>query len=250
MRTSARRPSRLLPVLIAVGLLTACAGADAAAPDGSPAPSAAPSTPGPRVYVAVGASETVGIGADDPQKQAWPQVLHDSAVPASRLVNVGISGATVRQALVEELPGALAADPDLVTVWLAVNDITALVPVGTYEGQLRTLVHALRRDGETEVLVANVPDLWELPAYRACIPGAGDADVPCGLPLVPSEAEVRAIVEQFNAAISRVVRAEGARLVDLSGEGELTGLTSEDGFHPSTAGHRAVAEAFERVLER
>lgn len=202
------------------------------------------------MYVAVGASETVGVGADDPAREAWPQVLHDSALPSSTLVNVGVCGATVQEALDTQLPKALAAEPDLVTVWLAVNDLASLAPVTTYATQLRTLVHALRRGGDTEVLVGNVPDLWRLPANRACIPGSGVTEVACVLPFVPTERDVRAIVEEYNAAIDREVRAEGAELVDLSGNGELAGLTAGDGFHPSSAGHREVAATFERVLER
>jgi lysophospholipase L1-like esterase len=66
---------------------------------------------------------------------------------------------------------------------------------------------------------------------------------------VPSEDEVRARVAEFNAAIERVVRAEGAELVDLSGEDGLARLTSADGFHPSTRGHRRVARAFGAALD-
>lgn len=200
------------------------------------------------MYVAVGASETVGVGAADPRRDAWPQVLHDRALPTSRLVNVGVSGATVRGALDAQLPRALAAEPDVVTVWLVVNDIVAAVPVAAYERALQRLVHRLRRGGQTEVLVGNVPDLWRLPAFRACLPGAGVTEVPCLLPFVPSEAEVQETVRDFNAAVRRVVRAEGARLVDLSVEDDLTGLTSTDGFHPSTEGHQEIAQAYARVL--
>lgn len=202
----------------------------------------------PRVYVAVGASETVGVGADDPATQAWPRVLHDRELPQTRFVDVGVSGATVRDALATQLGSALAADPDVVTVWLAVNDVLALEPVGDYEQQLGTLVHALRRDGRTEVLVGNVPRLDRLPAYRACLPGSNQPDVPCLLPLAPAPAQVRALVRSFNAAIDRVARREGAVVVDLSGYRDLTGLTAADGFHPSTKGHRLVARAFAEAL--
>jgi acyl-CoA thioesterase-1 len=221
----------------------------------SPAPtsSAAPSTASaaPRVYVAVGASETVGVGADHPRTQAWPRLLHDRALPGTRLVNVGVSGATVRDALVGQLPKALAANPDVVTVWLAVNDVISLVPVSDYEATLRTLVHALRRGGRTEVLVANVPPLDRLPAYRTCLPGSRVTGVACVLPLVPSPDQVRALVAQFNAAIARVVAVEGAVAVDLSRDSgqSLAGLTAADGFHPSTRGHRRIAAAFARALK-
>lgn len=211
--------------------------------------SATPSPPAePRVYVAVGASETVGVGADHPATEAWPRVLHDRALQGTRFVDVGVSGATVRDALTGQLARALAEDPDVVTVWLAVNDALSLVPVSDYEQTLGNLVHALRQGGRTEVLVGNVPPLDRLPAYRACLPGSGVTDVACTLPVVPSPAEVRDTVARFNAAIGRVAAREGAVLVDLSAQRDLAGLTSDDGFHPSTRGHRVVARAFAAAL--
>jgi lysophospholipase L1-like esterase len=209
----------------------------------------AEATPDPQVYVAVGASETVGVGADDPATQAWPVVLHRRALPEATFVDVGVSGATVGDALTGQLPRALAADPDVVTVWLAVNDALSLVPVGDYEAELGRLVHALRQGGRTEVLVGNVPPLERLPAYRACLPGSQVRDVDCVLPVVPAPAQVRATVDRFNAAIARVAKREGAVLVDLSDERDLAGLTSADGFHPSTRGHREVAKAFAAALD-
>jgi lysophospholipase L1-like esterase len=250
-------------------LLAGCGGADepsaldaghrepaapaAASPAATPSSTAVPAAVTPAdevdVYVAVGASETVGVGADRPASQAWPHVLQRRELADARYVNLGVSGSTVGQALTEQLPQALAAEPDLVTVWLAVNDITHGVQVQTYEQQLRTLVHALRRGGATEVLVGNVPAVQDLPAYRACLPGA-TTDVECLLPVVPPKALVAATVRSFNAAVDRVVTAEGARLVDLSARQDLTRLTGDDGFHPSTRGHRLVAATFATALER
>jgi len=205
---------------------------------------------GRSVYVAVGASETVGVGADDPARQAWPLVLRDRALPRSTYLNVGVSGSTVGDALAAQLPKALAADPAVATVWLAVNDITHLVPVEAYEQQLRTLVHGLRRNGLTTVLVGNVPAVQDLPAFRACLPGAGAGDLACALPVVPPEDMVTAAVTEFNAAIERVARAEGAQVVDLSARRDLTRLTADDGFHPSTEGHRRIAATFARALDK
>ena len=178
-----------------------------------------PSLPQPGrgpTYVAVGASETVGIGADHPRTEAWPQVLHDSTLSSSTFVNLGVSGATVGEALAVQLPVALAAQPDIVTVWLAVNDLTHLVPVSVYEQQLQTLVHELRRDGRTTVLVGNMPPVDRMPAYLACLPGAVATDVKCQLPIVPPPGVVRELVAGYNAAIARVVQAEAAVPVDLS----------------------------------
>ena len=261
-----RRPGTTGAAGLVVGLLLGVAGCGGGAdPAATPAPAASTSVPAPsasssassppakaapRVYVAVGASETAGVGADHPRTQAWPRVLHDRALPGTRLVTLGVPGATVQDGLTEQLPRALAADPDVVTVWLAVNDVLNLVPVTDYEAGLRSLVHALRRDGRTEVLVGNVPPLDRLPAYRTCLPGSHLRAVTCVLPLVPTPRQVRALVAEYNAAIARVVAAEGAVAVDLSGDPgrPVSALTADDGFHPSTGGHRVIAAAFARAL--
>jgi lysophospholipase L1-like esterase len=264
--TALRRPYFAAVVVAAALALSGC-GHDAA-PTAAPADRSRPvgtqsdqpvaraaAVPSPslaagRTYVAVGASETVGVGADHPRTEAWPRVLHDSALNGSTFVNLGVSGATVGEALAVQLPVALAAQPDVVTVWLAVNDLTHLVPVSAYEQQLRTLVHELRRDGRTTVLVGNMPPVDRMPAYLACLPGAVATDVTCQLPIVPPPVVVRELVASYNAAIARVVQAEAAVPVDLSQGRDLTRLTSGDGFHPSTAGHRMVAAAFARALSR
>ena len=274
MLLPSRPVAATLALLVAAGLLAGCSGdpdsggsatagsGGSAGPAGSagsgPATSSAPATSGspsgrPEVYVAVGASETVGVGADDPATEAWPRVLHDRALRGSRFVDVGVSGSTLQAALAAQLPSALAARPDVVTVWLAVNDAVAGVPLARYERQLTRLVRALRRGGRAEVLVGNVPDLWRLPAYRACLPASGGLPVDgvsCQLPVVPSRSQVKATVAGFNAVIARVVRSQGAGLVDLAREDDLAGLTAADGFHPSTQGHREIAQAFARVLRR
>lgn len=193
--------------------------------------------PEDRLYIAVGASETVGQGADDPANQAWTQVFFRTALPRGyRFVNLGISGATTARALAEEVPPAVEQEPDLVTVWLNVNDIRAGVGPSAYETQLRDLVRRLRRDGKTEVLVANTPPLDILPVTR----GFG--------------ALANIIVSQYNEVIARVVKEEGAHLVDLYAagvaardRGEAAQLISRDGFHPSTAGHATVAAEFAKV---
>lgn len=206
-----------------------------------------PADTGPQpVYVAVGASETTGQGSDQPLRDAWPRVLHRTALPAGAIfVNMGIPGATVAQALAEELNQALAVRPNLVTVWLNVNDLDHDVSAADYERQLDSLVKGLRRGGATRVLVANTPPLDRLPAVVAARSTAN----------VPSPEVVAQLTDAYNAAVARVVDRQGAFLVDLHAvglaaraAGTEAGLVSADGFHPSTAGHAAVAAAFADVL--
>ena len=201
----------------------------------------------PPVYVAVGASETTGVGSDQPLRDGWPRVLHRTALPAGAVfVNMGIPGATVAQALAEEVGQALSARPNLVTVWLNVNDMVRGVTPAEYERQLDTLVRALRRDGATRVLVANTPPLDRLPVFLA---GRN-------LGVLPAPEIVLQLTDDYNAAIARVAERHGAFLVDLHAvgvaaraDGTEPSLVSADGFHPSTAGHARVGAAFAEVLK-
>jgi lysophospholipase L1-like esterase len=74
---------------------------------------------------------------------------------------------------------------------------------------------------------------------------------------VPQPDVVVAKVDAYNQAIARIAEREGAVLVDLHGaslkareEGRDAALVSADGFHPSTAGHAAVAETFAEAARR
>jgi acyl-CoA thioesterase I len=199
-----------------------------------------------KLYVAIGASDAVGVGARRPAREAWPKLLHQQAFGGgTRFVNLGVSGSTVADALVEQLRRAERLAADVVTVWLVVNDIVAGVPVDAYEAGLDELVGRLQRGGAERLLVGNAPYLERLPAYLFWR----------SVGVLPGPDEANRIVDGYNAAVERVVARHSATLVDLRAAGlaarragiEAT-LFATDGFHPSTAGHRALAATFRAAL--
>ena len=237
------RPGRLGRALLALTLLaSACV-------------DRAPADDGPWTYAAVGASDGEGIGARNPRHENWPAVFHRTALPPeTKLLNLGIGGATVAQALAEEVPQAVVAEPRLVTVWLTINDLFRRVPVSAYERDLGRLVRRLRRHGETEVLLGNTPPLERLPMVRACL--ADGATLPgCPLQVRVPTAVVQQAVAAYNDVIARVAEREGAVLVDVHAAGlaaaadgsEFT-LVSGDGIHPSTEGYQRLAAVFADAL--
>ena len=117
------------------------------------------------VYVALGASDAVGIGALDPARDGWVPVLHRKLPRPTRLVNLGINGSLLQDALVQQLPVALDAGPDLVTVWLAVNDFAARVTLEEYSASLDELLGTLATRTQARILVANIPDLAHVPMF-------------------------------------------------------------------------------------
>ena len=243
--------TRLVASLLLTGFsLSACGVAPSSGAGASPA------QPATIVYAAIGASETYGIGAGDP-RQAWPQVFTDDVLPRSAVLhNFGIPGATTAQALRDEVPAALAVHPTVVTVWLNVNDLINGVVAQDYEAQLRQVLRALRRGGQARVLVANTPDLAQLPAYRACLPNAPTGGPKCLIPagLMPTPQAVAAAVAGYNAAISDAANKERATLVDLnlndSQIAQHPEWISADGFHPSSQGYAVIAKQFEGAYRR
>jgi lysophospholipase L1-like esterase len=208
---------------------------------------AEPSGRVPGLYVVVGASDALGVGARRPRREAWPRLLHRQAFAGeTKLVNLGVSGATVASALARQVPAAEQLAPDVVTVWLAVNDIVTGVPLEAYEARFDKLVGRLRRATADRLLVGNCPYLDRLPAYLTG----------CALGLLPEPDETNRIVDGYNAVIERAVARHDATLVDLRSaalrarrSGNEPMLFARDGFHPSTAGHRGLAATFAASLQ-
>jgi lysophospholipase L1-like esterase len=226
---SIQSPFLRTALLAVVLLLTACGAASrtALAPT-SHTPTAAVHQ---FTYVALSASDGYGIGTDDPDRDNWPSVLSGDLGRPVHLVNLGIPATTAGQAIKTELPVALDAQPDLITVWLAANDFADGVPLETYSHQLHSLLASLRQGTHARMFVGNLPNLALLPRFE-------------GMDAAALEAQVRA----WNSAIAGDSRDEGATLVDLyAGWTELARhpeYISSDGFHPSTAGAERLAEIF------
>jgi acyl-CoA thioesterase-1 len=230
--------------VICAAFVGACSAAPAAQPSPtrgptaspSPAPSSAPATatvsPGIK-YVAVGASDTVGVGASDPAKGSWP------ALVAARLptgsppyTNLGVAGSLALQAVSQQLPGAIAQKPTLVSVWLAVNDLNATIEPASFAGSLGQIVDGLVQKTDATIFVGNVPDLRTVPVYASA-----------------DKTRLLAGIQAYNDAIAAIAARNPARVkvVDLfTGSAALvsTATVSQDGFHPSDEGYQLIAERF------
>jgi lysophospholipase L1-like esterase len=188
----------------------------------------------PATYVALGASDAVGTGAARPAQEGWAPLVHAGLPAGARFVNLGVGGATLGDVLRGQLPVALDADPRWVTIWPGPNDLRNGVPLATFAAQLDTLLGRLRgADGEATIVVVNLPDLRSVPAY------AGGLDE-------RRREQLDARVRDWNAAIAAAAARHGAVVVDLYDKwSELAGhpeWISADGFHPSSAGYRRLAE--------
>ena len=186
-------------------------------------------------YAAIGASDAFGVGTDEPAEESWPTVLSQTLSPTTHLVNLGIPGATVAQATQIELPIAVDTHPDVITIWLAVNDLVARVPVDTYSQQLRGLIDALHSRTTARIFVGNLPDLTVLPSFA-------DRD----------PAVLRAQVTAWNSAIAATCQDAGVHLVDIFSVWNQLATHPEyisaDGLHPSALGAKRLADLFAQAI--
>jgi lysophospholipase L1-like esterase len=188
----------------------------------------------PLTYVAIGASDAVGVGVSDPETEGWVPRFATRLGDNVHVINLGVSGSTLAQALAEQLGPALDAQPDVVTVWLAVNDLNGRVPLESYAADLETLLGQLQTT-HARVLVGNVPDLSAIAAFRGTDPEP-----------------LRREVDRWNVVIADATARHGATLVDLHAHwrevADHPEYLSADGFHPSVEGYQRLADVFAEAL--
>jgi lysophospholipase L1-like esterase len=213
------RGRRLAAIVTGRAVLAGCAGAP-------------PEPPERIVYLALGASDAVGIGAVPITRGYVYRITEelDERVALVVPANLGIPGATA-----DELDDALALllespiEPNLVTVWTGPNEVIRGRDPDAFESDLEDILDRLRARTDGVIAVANIPDLTELPRFR---------DDPDGDVTVER-------IEELNEAIAEQADEHDALLVDLHSRPVEDDLVSDaDGFHPSNAGHRRIAELF------
>jgi acyl-CoA thioesterase-1 len=201
----------------------------------TPTPSPSPAANAVR-YIAIGASDTVGVGASDPTKGSWPARIAALLPTGTTYVNLGVSGSLAAQAQREQLPGAIAQRPTVVTLWLAVNDLNATIEPASYQDALGAIVNGLVQGTSATVFVGNVPDLRGVPVYAGV-----------------DKTRLLAGITAYNDAIARIAAGSATRVfvVDLfTGSADLvsTATVSADGFHPSDAGYQLIADRFATAM--
>ena len=188
----------------------------------------------PITYVALGASDAVGVGSNEPGAQGYVPLLAAHLQKGSHLLNLGVSGIRLHEALMQELPLALNTSPTLITIWLVANDFVGGVSYDRYMKDLDSLLQQLRTGTKARIVMANLPDLTRLPAFAS--------------QSATQKAKTVAAIQRWNATITTIAAHYAVTLVDLfSHQSQLTThpeYISGDGFHPSPAGYVQLSNYF------
>lgn len=185
-------------------------------------------------YVAIGDSQTEGLwdGDDSSGLLGFADRLAitlDSLTPGLSYANLAVRGRRVVDALNDQLPQALAMQPDLVTVCIGMNDVTR--PGRAFDAALADLDEIYERlaaSGAT-VVTTTFPDVAKM---------------------LPVGRFIGSRLLQINAVIRNASLRHGFGLVDLYNAPSMTEAQtwSHDRMHASPLGHRLFAAAAAQAL--
>ena len=185
-------------------------------------------------YVAIGDSQTEGLwdGDDTVGLRGFADrlaVMLDSFYPGLRYANLAIRGKLLADVLREQVPEALAMQPDLITVCAGMNDV--IQPGRSFGGALADLDYvyaALAQSGAT-VVTATFPNVAQFLPLGRLVSGR----------LVRINNAIRAAADHY-----------GFRLVDLYDAPSMRDVDTWDidRVHASTKGHIMFAAAAAEAL--
>lgn len=188
---------------------------------------------GPTTAVWVGDSTAFGVGVTDGSDGVASRV---AATRGERVVMLAVSGATIEDVLLDQLPEVAGAAPDRIYVSIGSNDVTHLTSKAAFTSSYRRLLDEVPAD--VEVVVLGVPDMGSPPRL-----------------LQPLRAVAGFRGRQLDAVARDAVadahdRRRGATTyVDIAGptgppfRRDHDRFFAADGYHPSAEGYRLWAEA-------
>jgi len=182
---------------------------------------------GELLYAAIGDSTAQGIGASKPGRSYVGELathIREVTGKTVRVANLGVSGSTVRAALLEQLPKLRKLTPDIVTVSIGANNM-ALFEAETFENDLKRLFEGLPANS----IVSDLPSFYFLPREKH---------------VIEANLIVHRLAREFGFAVAPLyarTKAQG-----------LWGITTQfagDLFHPNDRGYQIWASAFIPTLD-
>lgn len=186
-------------------------------------------------YVAVGDSQTEGVGDGDDQRghRGWADRLAEELAalnPEFRYANLAVRGKLIGEVHAEQLRPAIEMEPDFATVVAGLNDVLRT----EYDGDA-VLAHLERMIGE----------LTEAGAHVATVtyPDIGE--------IAPIARRWQPRLAEFNARVREIAAKHGATVVEADRHPVCADrrIWSHDRLHLNPAGHALLADGFAHALE-
>lgn len=191
----------------------------------------------PVVYVAVGDSTGIGLGAKGGNGYvdliaARIKLKH----PGSRLINLSTAWATTADVLSKDIKRFPAEQATLVTISIGVNDLIQGVSEEQFARNYEEIISSLEKTGVL-IIVTNLPDI-------SLAPGLSRS----------KHSELARVTALFNKRIEEIARRRKLPLIDLYHISNAVVQSnrksfSTDGLHPSDVGYALWAEAMWPTVE-
>lgn len=207
----------------------------------------AASRPAARTLLFIGDSITDCGRREDPDQlgHGYVRLLAEHVAahePTATVINRGIGGDKVADLVERFGPDCIDLAPDLVTIYVGVNDAWHRFTRGehiseeSFEQGYRRLLDQLAAAAPTAPVLLVVPFVADVDQERARIHEDLDGKV----------AVIRRLAEEYG---HRLVDLEQTLSCALAG-GHTPLSIAEDGVHPTPAGHRLIADAWLEVAGR
>ena len=182
-------------------------------------------------YAALGDSFTAGRDSVDAER--WADLLAAGmrrVNPDLRYENLAVDGATSAEVLEQQVGPGLALEPDFVTIICGANDVLLATrpDIATYAKNFDAILRRLREGAPEAMLVtATAPEGWQFMELRP-----------------RTEARLIEATKQLNDATREIAKRYGVLCLPVAGHPALRdpATFSADGLHPSSVGHKTVAE--------
>lgn len=193
---------------------------------------------GPVNYVALGDSTGVGVGARNGGYVARLFKNIAAQRPNSRLTNLCMSGATTEDVLRGQLSRGIAANPNLVTLGIGINDIGHGMGVDEFARNYEEIISELRKRTQAIIVVTNIPDIFSAPRIPEFV-----------------RPQYRLTMTAFNERLEAIARRYEVTVFDVYSitRDQLPAhpeFFSSDGFHPSDPGYELWAKEMWPVIAR
>jgi lysophospholipase L1-like esterase len=181
-------------------------------------------------YVALGDSFTAGRDSIDAER--WPDLLAAGmrrVNPELRYENLAVDGATSAEVLELQVDRGLALEPDFITIICGANDVLLATrpDVTTYAKNFEAILARLREGApEAMIVTATAPEGWQFMDLRP-----------------RTEARLIEATRELNDITRETAAGHDVLCLPVAGHPALRDRDtfSDDGLHPSSAGHKIVA---------
>ncbi len=117
-------------------------------------------------YIAIGDSTAVGVGASTVGNTYTYRIAqHLSQSHTVDYRNIAVSGAKTRDLIDTQLAGAVAFQPDIITISVGANDVTHLKDEDQILANIQTILETLTAKTDAQIFVANIPIVDRVPLF-------------------------------------------------------------------------------------